>query len=306
MARRSGVFEKLFDVFSRREKNLANDEIKPLTKEFRNRVLMLLRDTLQYDFHEFLDGLHQKAAYLYGKFDLSETSPHTSPEEDLLNFFVTCSDEKFLDLIELIFRSNLPGVTWPDNSIIPGINEFFRIDALPYHLTGYSTEEINSSFYGTPSTSIRIAEYPKIIRKDNEVVHQNAMEPALKLLNAEEFKYANDEFLKALEDHRKGDYQDCLTKCGSSFESVMKVLCRKNSIPFNEKDTASTLLKALLGNGQLDQYWEQPLILIATLRNRLSSSHGAGAQAKIIPEHVATYAVNSTASAILFLCSEFR
>lgn len=300
------MFEKLFDVFSRREKNLASGEIKPLTPEFRNRVLMLLRDTLQYDFRAFLGQLHNKASYLYGKFGLSGSSAHSAPEDDLLNFFTTCSDENFLDLIELIFRSNLSGISWPDNPMIQGINEFLRIDALPYHLTGYVMEEVESSFHGTPTTSIRIAEYPQIIRKDSEVVHRNAMEPALNLLSGAEFKHANDEFLKALEDHRKGDYRDCLTKCGSSFESVMKVLCAKNSISFNEKDTASALLKALLGSGQLDQYWEQPLMLIATLRNRLSSSHGAGAQAKVIPEHVATYAVNATASAILFLYSEFR
>ncbi|WP_162899894.1 abortive infection family protein [Halomonas sp. JS92-SW72] len=299
------MFEKLFDVFSRREPPPANTDIKPLTEEFRNRVLMLLRDTLQYGFRDFLGRLHQKAAYLYGKFGLSGTSAYSSPEDDLLNFFATCSDEHFLDLLELIFRSDLPGITWPDNSLIPGINEFFRIDDLPYHLTGYSMEEFESSFHGTPTTAIRIKEYPQIIRKDSEVVHRKAMEPALKLLNAAEFRHANDEFLKALEDHRKGDYRDCLTKCGSSFESVMKVLCGKNAVPYNEKDTASALLKALLRNGQLEQYWEQPLILIATLRNRLSSSHGAGAQPKVIPEHVATYAVNSTASAILLLCSEF-
>lgn len=64
------MFEKLFDVFSRREKDLANGGIKPLTPEFRNRVLMLLRDTLQYDFRAFLGQLHNKAAYLYGIWSL--------------------------------------------------------------------------------------------------------------------------------------------------------------------------------------------------------------------------------------------
>lgn len=299
------MFGKLFDVFSRRERDLTNVEIEPLTEEFRSRVLMLLRDTLQQDFSPFLRGLHQKAAYLYGKFGLSSASAHAAPEDDLLEFFYTCSDQSFLDLIELMFRSGLPGVTWPENSLITGINEFFRVDALPYHLTAYSIEEYESSLHGTPTMAMRISEYPKIIRKDSEVVHKTAMEPALTLLNAEQFSHANDEFLKALEDHRKGDYGDCLTKCGSSFESVMKVLCAKNSVPFSEKDSASALLKALLKNGHLDQYWEQPLILISTLRNRLSSSHGAGIRPKIIPEHVATYAVNSTASAILFLCGEF-
>ncbi len=299
------MFENLFDVFSRRHLRITGAKAKPLTKEFRNRVLMLLRDTFKYQFSEFLIDLQQKAAYLYGKFELSGASTHSSPEDDLLNFFFTCTDESFLDLIELFFRSNLPGVTFPNNPLIVGINKFFSIDDLPYHLTSYSMEEFKSSFHGTLTTSIKISEYPQIIRKDCEVIHRNAIEPTLTLLNASKFKHANDEFLKALEDHRKGDYRDCLTKCGSSFESVMKVLCAKNSIPFNEKDTASALLKSLLGNGQLDQYWEQPLTLIATLRNRLSSSHGAGAQPKVIPEHVATYAVNATASAIMLLCSEF-
>lgn len=299
------MFEKIFDVFSRREQSFTNPDVKPLTGEFRNRVLMLLRDNFRQEFRTLLRDLHQKAAYLYGQFELSGGSTHSSPEDDLLNFFASCGDQNFLDLIELIFRSDLPGITWPDNQLIPGINEFFRIDALPYYLTAYSTEEFESSFYGAPTTGVRISEYPKIIRKDSEVVHKNAMEPVLTLLSAVEFKHANDEFLKALEDHRKGDYRDCLTKCGSSFESVMKVLCTKSSISFSEKDNVSALLKALLRNGRLDQYWEQPLILISTLRNRLSSSHGAGARPKEVPEHVATYAVNSTASAILLLCSEF-
>lgn len=270
-------------------------------------MLMLLRDNLQHDFHAFWSGLHQKAAYLYGKFELSGTSVRSSSTDDLLNFFVTCSDEHCFDLIELIFRSNLPGITWPDNNLIPAINQFFSIDALPYHLTGYSTEEYQSTFHGSsPYTARRITEYPQIIRKDSELIHQYAMEPTLRLLDTSIFKHANDEFLKALEDHRKGDYRDCLTKCGSAFESVMKILCEKNSLSFKTTDTASALLKTLLGNGQLDSFWEQPLMLIATLRNRLSSSHGAGTQAKLIPEHVATYAVNSTASAILLLCSEFN
>lgn len=48
------MFEKLFDVFSRRDKDSTTVKVKPLTKEFRNRVLMLLRDELKYDFTRFL------------------------------------------------------------------------------------------------------------------------------------------------------------------------------------------------------------------------------------------------------------
>lgn len=299
------MFEKLFDVFSRREKKAAKSKSKPLTSEFRNRVLMLMRDELQENFHAVLEGLHQRASYLHGKFSLTGLTGHYSQQDDLLRFLASCNDESFLDVIELIFRSNLPGVRWPENNLILGINEFFRIDDLPYYLTEYSTVEVESSLFGSPAMATQISEYPRIIRKDSELLHQHAMEPVLCLMKGAEFKHANDEFLKALEDHRKGDYRDCLTKCGSSFESIMKILCKKNSISYKENDTASTLLKLLLGNGHLDQYWEQPLILIATLRNRLSSSHGAGTQPKVIPEHVAMYSVNATAAAILLLHSEF-
>lgn len=299
------MFEKLFDVFSRREKTNVKTNTMPLTETFRNRVIMLLHDTLGGRIKDFLIGLHQEAAYLYGKFELSEGGSYGRPEDDVLHFFTTCKDEHCLDLIELFFRSHLPGITWPENNLITGINQFFRVDALPYHLTNYTIEEYPSSFRGTPTIGTRITEYPKIIRKDSELVHQYAMAPTLELLSTPAFKHTNDEFLKALEDHRKGDYRDCLTKCGSAFESVMKVLCAKNKVPYKETDPASTLIRSLLGHGSLEQYWEQPLMLIATLRNRLSSSHGAGVQAKTIPEHVATYAVNATASAILLLHSEF-
>jgi hypothetical protein len=266
---------------------------------------MLLRDELQGSFAECLSQLHNKLTYLHGKYQLSEAASHRNDYDDALAFIGSCKDEHFLDVIELIFNSGISGVSWPDNRMIPAINEFFRIDNLPFYLTSYVMEEYETSFHGSTTTGIRITEYPRVIRKDSEVLHQSAIEPALHILRGKSFSNANGEFISALEDQRKGDFRDCLTKCGSAFESTMKVFCSKNSIGYKETDTASTLLKALLQNSQLDTYWEQPLILIATLRNRLSSSHGAGTLSKNVPEHVAAYAVNATASAIVFLNGEF-
>lgn len=299
------MFDKLFKVFSRREQSAEGAETKPLTPEFRNRVIMALQDEFQSSFGDLLSQIHRKVAYLHGKAQLTEPPSGISPEEDLLSFLFTCKDEHFLDVIEILFGSHFQGVTWPDNSLIPCINEFFRIDDLPFHLTGFVVEEYQSSFHGSPTTGIRITDYPTVIRRDSELLHQKALEPALRILSGSEFKQANSEFLRALTDHRKGEFNDCLTRCGSAFESVMKVLCKKKSISFKETDTASTLLKTLLGKSTLETYWEQPLILIATLRNRLSSSHGAGTKPKNTPEHVATYVVNATASAVLLLSAEF-
>lgn len=298
------MFEELFNVFSRRQLSGKDSTITPLTKTFRNRLIMLLRDHLQGSFEEFLGQLHTRVGYLRGEFQLSNT--RGQQPDDVLQFVLNCKDDELLDVIELIFKSNLPSITWPDNPLIEGINDFFRIDNLPYYLTGYTVEEFQSSFHGTPAMATRIDDYPQVIRKDCEALHKSAIEPTLILLKGKEFRQANAEFLNALEDFRKQDFGDCLTKCCSSFESVMKVLCTRKSVAYKQTDTASTLLKALLGGSNLDSFWEQPLILIATLRNRLSTSHGGGTQLKNVPENVAMYAINATAAAILLLNDEFK
>lgn len=300
------MFTEIFRVFSRRERPIASQPLKPLTMEFRNRVVMLLRNQMQGSFEGFLIDLHKPVAFLLGAPRLSPATANSTHAEDLLSFLFSCKDENFLDVIELIFRSNISGISWPDNDLIPAINQFLQVDNLPYHLTSYTIESYEEiTRYGSRQTGFRLTEYPRIICKENEVLHIEAIEPALHLLNASGFKLANAEFLKALEDHRKGDFGDCLTKCGSAFESTMKIICEKHGIPFKQTDTASVLLRAILSKSKLDNFWEPPLILIATLRNRLSSSHGAGSQAKIVPRHIATYAVNATASAIVLLVSEF-
>jgi len=299
------MFDKIFNVFSRREKTAVKSAAISLPVEFRNRVVMLLRDELQGSFATCLSTIHNRLAYLHGKFELSETRRYSETRDDVLTFMLSCKDEQFLDVIELVFNSDIQGVSWPNNRMIPAINDFFKIDNLPFYLTPYVMEEYETSFHGTPTTGMRLTQYPQVIRKDSEVLHESALKPALHILRGKEFSSANGEFLSALEDQRNGDYRDCLTKCGSAFESTMKVLCKHNSIQYKETDTASTLLKSLLQNSQLDSYWEQPLILIATLRNRLSSSHGAGTQLKNVPPHVAAYAVNATAAAMVFLAGEF-
>jgi Domain of unknown function (DUF7014)/Abortive infection C-terminus len=301
----SDLSDRIFNVFSRREKIESSSKSKSLSREFRNRVIMLFQDEFQFMFNDFLANLQKRVTYQYGKFKLSKSNINSPPNEDMLQFLVDCEDKHFFDVLEIIFQSGLRGITFPDNALIPRINEFFLIDDLPYYLTGYSTENYSTTFHGSPTTGMRITEFPKVIRKESELIHQNAIEPALTFLNGKEYIQANNEFLNALEDFRKGDFSDCLTKCGSSFESVMKVLCEKNSIPYKKTDTASILLNALLSNGKLDGFWLQPLALIATLRNRFSSSHGAGSEKKNLTEHVAKYVINATASAILFLHDEF-
>lgn len=84
----------------------------------------------------------------------------------------------------------------------------------------------------------------------------------------------------------------------------MKIICDRKKWLYNPKDTAAPLLKTIVQQTKLDSFYEQPLLLVATIRNRYSSAHGAGTQKKVVPKHLANYVINATASAILLLVDE--
>ena len=218
----------------------------------------------------------------------------------MLKFLSECKEEHFLDAIELAFQSNfIRGAIHPRtgmqihvDKLIEDINQFFDVDELPYYLTGFTYAQY------------QITAFPQVIGRDSAALHQTAIEPTLTLLSQPNFGSANDEFLDALKDFRTKDYRDCVVKCGSSLESVIKIICDIKGWPYAETDTAGSLIKNILPQTNLDSYFQDPLILIATIRNRLSTAHGAGTQQKAVSKHVASYIINATASAILLLVDE--
>jgi hypothetical protein len=63
-------------------------------------------------------------------------------------------------------------------------------------------------------------------------------------------------------------------------------------------------VKTILDHTALENFLEPVFMIVATLRNRLSKAHGAGAQMRNVPRHIAAYALNSTAAAMLLLVAE--
>lgn len=255
---------------------------------------------------EFWLEIQSKLAYLHG-------SPILSPDgqghggsaaEDALSFLSSCSDEHFLDFIEFVFRAEVAFRVSERESLVEDFNEFLRVDDLPYSITPYVWTKGTTVRYGQEYESTSLTAYPQVVRKDSELIHSSAVAPALTLLADARFSVANAELLAAFKDYRHGDYGDCLTKCGSAFESVLKVICGVRGWRFQPTDTAAPLLKTVIANAGLESFLEQPLILIATLRNRLSTAHGSGTTARHVSQAKAEYALNATASAILLLIRE--
>ena len=176
----------------------------------------------------------------------------------------------------------------------------------PYHLTSFVYAQGATTTPYSTTQSKTVESYPQVIRRDSDILHETAIEPTLTLLSRPVFTSANEEFLDALKDFRDGDYRDCVVKCGSSLESVMKIICDRKGWPYQQTDPAAKLLSQILPNSTLDTFFEQPIMLIATIRNRLGKAHGAGTQQKAVSRHVASYVINATASAILLLVEETK
>ena len=249
--------------------------------------------------------MHKRFTYLLGRTRLSNSPNAASPLEDFLDFVDTCSDEHFLGFLEFVFQANSYFRASPDeNAMVEQINHFLLLDDLPYAVTPFVRETRMDQFLGHPREVRALVSTPKVVLREHQVAHAEAVAPAIELLADKGFSSATQEFLAALEDYRKGRYGDCLTKCGAAFESTMKLICDRRKWAYQPTDTAAALLRVVMTNSGMESYFESPLLIIATMRNRLSSSHGAGAHPRAVPSHRARYVVNATAAAMLLLVEE--
>lgn len=297
--------ENIFSVFSHRQQKENLEKVTELPESFRNRILLLIKKRFSQArggnyLTDFWEEMHEQLTMSVGKLTLVEELNHLNPTQDVTVFLISCDHVQFLDFIEFIFKSEYHNkIVSNDNELVEDINRLFEVDNLPYHLTNFVISTKNK----TSATSLKVrtvSSYPKIILKENEVIHKSAIRPSLSILEKDDFKYAHEEFIEALTDYRKKDYGDCLTKCGSAFESVMKIICDKNNWSYKQSDTASKLLNIIFDNSNLPRFYETNFVIIATIRNKISKSHGAGVEQKEPSKDVAQYSINQTASSIIF------
>ena len=303
-----------FEVFSRRQTPNSSQVLREeFSDSLRGRILVLYKNLVSGRLTgpgtgpvpEFWHELHISLQHLYGRPRLSDNQSLSEPE-DAFVFLLNCEASEFFDFIELSFKLDRWRSIDKAEEIIDIINSFFEMERAPFRLTDYVRieEPAVNRFGAVYGRSLSIVAYPKVIRTDEEVVHREAIEPALLILDVPHFMEANLRFREALDHYYKREYEDCLTKCGSSLESVLKAICRKKGWNYGEDENVGRVLPIVIEESGLQPFYKDPLMIIATIRNKLSSSHARGTAPAPVKQHVAQYALNSTAAAILLLVQQ--
>jgi hypothetical protein len=290
---------------------------QPPPDQFRSDIPLIVRKRIWAAMQELCDSrgflavlgeLESTLLKEYGELSVARTH-ETKHHEELVEHYLSCKDDHFLDLLELIF--NVDYLVAAD--AVAAINDILRDAAVGYELSPFVVHETQSksdpdSWGAGAVTHHYEYELPQVLVKSSDLLHTDAVVPALQLLSEARYKGANEEFLKAHEHHRFGRYPECLNECLKAFESTMKIICDKKRWKYQQTDTAAKLIKACLEKGLVPTFSDQQLTSLRTLlesgvptvRNK-RSGHGQGVESNDVPAHLARYALHLTAASILLL-----
>lgn len=302
----------VLDIFSKRQKKLRGEvpdvySYDRIPEALKVQIIHIWNDALgnQRQYHNEYLGARMAYKYIvealcreYGVFQLPGTQSYQRDYRlELGGFLLAESDpERTLDAIELSFKV-INGFTRSWKHLNRG-DASARADA--------AIEELNARFQ-EHGVGYRF-EAGEIIRVDSQLLHAEAVKPALVLLSAPEYSGAQAEFLSAHEHYRHGREKEALADCLKAIESVMKAICTKRNWPHDPNATAKALIQVLFDNDLVPAFWSSHFQALRTTleagvptgRNKLGG-HGQGIQVVAVPGHLVAYMLHMTAATIVFL-----
>jgi len=300
----------IFNIYSKRIKKLKDKEIDiysydKIPNKLKVQIILCIQcfnKKIEFDpnlsnFDSVCEEIHNILKKEYGVFSLYNNNLMDDREQIEKFLFEDVDVNKNLDVIELLLNyiDYVCRTTVLDDNVkygkeaIDEINERFKENGIGYSYTN-----------------------GKIIRVDSTYIHNEVTKPTINLLSNEYFVGANEEYLKAHEYYKKGENKECLINCCKAFESVMKTICKYKNWKFDDsKDASKKLIKILLNNNFVPQYYQEQLSSLAnllesgipTIRNK-TSGHGQGDTIKTVDEHIARYVLNLTGANIIFLIEQ--
>lgn len=301
---------KLFEIFSRRNKLVKTKDIyeyDKISSTFRNQFVHLILKLLPNETHKaerFWDEMEQEINIELGLLNLKNGQRSMAR---IFNYYLNCEDVQALDIMDIIvFRlatlAELVKANYGYSS------DFAEIDRNMDYIFNRINQKLQQNSLGYEIID------KQIVRVDNQYVHNQVVKTAVQLLHEQKFDSVSEEFLKAHEHYKNGDYKDAIVNAGKAFESVMKKICAEKKYQYDaKKDTASTLINILLKNEFIPEYLQNQFVglrntlqnSVPTLRNKFGG-HGQGDEIVHVPKSIVTYTLNLCATNIVFLVERYK
>jgi hypothetical protein len=294
----------LLDIFSKRNKPLPDLLLyDALPRALRVQIVHIIDEVIGAHFcrrnHSVWEQIARGIAKEHGILCLPETPRerrYDPPDyyTDCRNYVLGAEPHHALDLVEVVFRTF--------EVVSKGDLHHQQVHGDP----STTLDELNRRFLENGCGYQY--EAGRFTRIDSQIIHAEAVEPALALLNTPGFEGPNQEFLTAHEHYRHGRIEASMTEACKAFESTLKAICETRGWTYDKaKATALPLIRIVIDKQLVPVYSEEQLINvekclvgIATLRNK-DAGHGAGAKPRVVAPHYAAYALHLAASNIVFL-----
>jgi AbiJ N-terminal domain 4 len=307
---------RIHDLYSRRKSRIENAnqpevyQYEKLPIEFRRQVVLIWDDAAPPSKYPVLwSEIHNRLIRYRGEFSLPmkfrPCEQEYSESNECRNFLLQeDSIDGVIDLVELSFK-------FIDKDVRKDIlDKELDLEALNMMNPDEAIEELNLRFF---EHAIGFQyNNGQIIRVDSNLIHTEAVLPALRLLSNQSFTGAEDEFLKAHKYYRQQEYKPAIVEALKSFESTLKTICDKCGWIYSPKDCSQDLIRIVFNNHLLPDYLRTQFshlkgILgsgIPTVRNT-TSAHGQGTHPTTVPKYLTAYVLHLTASNIVFLVEAY-
>jgi Abortive infection C-terminus len=273
---------------------------------FRTRVFRWSRDAMQHleygapmgevvnDARHSMEQLYQDLCSAYGRemlvayTDAAQRPDLRTAEQQLPHHLDMCPDLEVMDYIDAVFQTSASIV------VESGVSDADEAQWLGAGINGICEEE---------GVGYRWID-GRLVRFDEQIVHTQAMLPALAALSTGRFGAAEGEFDEAVADFGRGAFRDTLTNANAAFESVLQVVTGK-------KGTAGELIAEARRQGLIPKYLgasvenlEKLMHGLPATRGQQGSSHGLGTAPIEADERLARLVLTIAAALITFLADD--
>ena len=292
----------IFDAPSRRRDA---DYSKEVSSEAIFAVLLLYRDHLQSDYQGqsyWMPEVVGEMAHLHHALANADRGRGLDVVSGFLLHEQTPASA-FLDFLEISLRHwRAPN---NDNDFVNAVNRVLEEYDSPYVLSRFvRRDRVETGKYGNKEHYVHFDAYPRAYLRQDDTIQKEAIEPALQIFSDPAYESPAKDFRTALDRHRIGDYDGCVTASAAAVEGTIKVVAKKNK--WKAKGNGlDTVAQSFISKSSLPDTVHTSFRPLADWRNTKADAHGHAGKENT-SEQVARHLLATAASLVVLVQSELK